>query len=89
MDQALFRTKLAATAKHLDDAGRQAEAADPPAFAAAAAELRHAAVGVAELVRLCAGEPEVRQRSCVACGKTVMAAARLCGYCWTKLTPVE
>lgn len=23
------------------------------------------------------------------CGKPGMAVARLCGYCWTKLTPAE
>lgn len=27
-------------------------------------------------------------RECPACGRTVMRAARLCGYCWTKLVPV-
>jgi hypothetical protein len=88
MDESLFRTKLAATAKHLDEAARQAQPASPAAYAAAGAELRRAGVAVAELVRLCAGEPEVRQRDCPACAKTVMSAARLCGFCWTKLTPV-
>jgi hypothetical protein len=88
MDGTEFRTKLAATAKHLDDAGHKAEVATAPAFAAAAVDLRRAAKAVDELVRLCAGEPELRQRDCSACGKTVMAAARLCGYCWTKLTPL-
>lgn len=89
MDQTAFRTRLAATAKHLDEAARQAEPASPAAFAAAAAELRRAGVAVADLVRLCSGEPEVDLRPCPACGKIVRAAARLCGYCWTKLTPLE
>ena len=88
MDGTLFRAKLAATAKHLDDAGHEAEPATAPAFAAAAVELRRAADTVGELVRLCSGEREARQRDCPACSKTVMAAARLCGYCWTKLTPL-
>lgn len=58
------------------------------AFTAAAAELRRAAVTVDELVRLCAGD-SLQRRDCPTCGKTVMAAARLCGYCWSKLTPIE
>lgn len=88
MDATLFRAKLAATAKHLDDAGRHAEPASATAFAAAAVELRRAAVSVDELVRLCSGETEAAVRACPVCAKSVMAAARLCGYCWTKLTPV-
>jgi hypothetical protein len=88
MDEAVFRTKLPATAKHLDEAARQAQPANPAAYAAASAELRRAGAAVAELVRLCASEPEVRHRDCPACAKTVMAAARLCGFCWTTLTPV-
>lgn len=27
------------------------------------------------------------KRSCPTCGKSIMAAATLCGFCWTKLTP--
>jgi hypothetical protein len=32
-------------------------------------------------------EPEVRQ--CPACGQYGMKAATLCGFCWTKLTPLK
>jgi hypothetical protein len=87
MDATAFQTKLAATAKHLEEAGKQAEPATPTAYAAAGVTLRRATVAVEELVRLCAGEPEVQERPCPTCAKTVRAAARLCGYCWTKLTP--
>lgn len=88
MDGTAFRTKLAATAKLLEDVGRTAEPANPPALAAAAAELRRAAAGVDEMIRLLSNEPERSLRACPACDKSVMAAARLCGYCWTKLSPL-
>ncbi len=30
--------------------------------------------------------PAPDTRDCPACGKTVMTAATVCGYCWTKLS---
>jgi len=89
MDATVFQAKLAATLKHLEDAAQQAAPASPSSCLVAAAELRQAAVAVDELVRLCLGEPEVRRRDCPSCGKPGMAAARLCGYCWTTSVPVE
>ena len=87
MDLALFKTKLAVTAKHLADADHEAHAATAAPPVGALRELRHAASGIDELIRLCNGEASAAVRACPTCAKTVMAAARLCGYCWTKLTP--
>lgn len=86
MDVMLFKAKLAAALDYLADAGREAGAASATAALGAQASLRRAAFTVDELIRLCDGEHV--GRPCPACAKTVMAAATLCGYCWTKLTPM-
>lgn len=41
----------------------------------------------AELVAQLALGPEPEVRECPVCMHVGMRAARLCGYCWTKLTP--
>lgn len=43
----------------------------------------------ATLVRLLALEPEPLVRECPSCNRTVMRAAKLCGYCWAKLQPLS
>ena len=86
MDTTLFQAKLVATTKHLDDAGREANGSGTTPFAAASVELQRAASSLEELIGLC--QPIPTLRACPVCGKNGMAAATLCGYCWTKLTPV-
>lgn len=87
MDLSIFKAKLAATTQELADAGREADVAGGAARSATLDRLRRAASAVDELIRLCNGEAPA-QRDCPACSKAVMAAATLCGYCWTRLTPV-
>lgn len=88
MDLSIFRAKLAAATEHLASAGRQAEGTHPSATAGAVQQLRNAASGVDELIRLCNGEAPRAVRACPVCGKSGMADATTCGYCWTRLTPV-
>lgn len=40
-----------------------------------------------DLVDLLALGPEPELRSCPACGRRVMRAARRCGFCWGALAP--
>ena len=89
MDLSIFKAKLAATAQHLTDAGREAEIIGAPAEAATLRQLSGAARGVDELIRLCKGEVPIALRDCPACANTVRAAATRCGYCWRPLTPVS
>jgi hypothetical protein len=42
-----------------------------------------------ELVELLALGPEPAYRDCPVCGATGMRDATVCGYCWTKLAPLE
>lgn len=88
MELSIFKAKLAATSQQLVEAGREAEAAGALA-GAGLHQLSSAARGVEELIRLCKGELPPALRDCPACKKSVMAAATLCGYCWTRLTPVK
>ena len=87
MDLSVFRAKLAVTTQQLAEVGRQAELAEPPK-AATLDRLRNVASGVEELIRICDGQELPARRNCPVCAKSVMAAATLCGYCWTRLTPV-
>jgi hypothetical protein len=43
----------------------------------------------AQLVGFLALGPAPELRDCPACGRPGMAAATVCGHCWTKLTPVQ
>lgn len=56
---------------------------------ASAKGLAAAMASSATLVRLLALEPEPLVRECPACKRTVMRAAKLCGYCWAKLQPLS
>jgi hypothetical protein len=89
MDLPMFRARLAITAQHLADAGRVADLAGETAHVSALDQLRRAASGVEDLIRLCNGDATPTMRDCPACTKAVRAAATLCGYCWTRLTPVS
>ena len=55
-----------------------------------APEHHEASAGLAQswaaLVDWLALGPAPRTRLCPACGKTLMADATACGYCWTRLT---
>ena len=42
----------------------------------------------AALVKVMALGPDPELRECPACHQTGMRAATLCGYCWTKLSPI-
>jgi hypothetical protein len=81
---------LTATTQQVALVERELEAARQPAdaFAAARESARNAALGLAALQSLFDGviEPIPAMRACPACGKSVMAAATRCGFCWTKLT---
>lgn len=44
---------------------------------------------VAALVKLIGLGPAPELRDCPSCGRSGMRNATLCGYCWTKLAPVE
>lgn len=54
-----------------------------------AKDLAAAMASSATLVKLLALEPEPLVRECPACKRTVMRAAKLCGYCWAKLQPLS
>ena len=88
MDLPIFRARLAMAAQHLADAGRVADLAGETAHLATLDQLRRAASGVDDLIRLCNGATPT-MRGCPACTKAVRAGATLCGYCWTRLTPVS
>ena len=54
------------------------------------ATLRDAKRHLADLIELLEnGVPDARplERSCPVCSKTIRAAARLCGYCWSRVAP--
>ncbi|MCU1277509.1 MAG: hypothetical protein JWM53_1055 [bacterium] len=89
MDRTLFQMKLTATTAHVALAERDLAAAGPPteALAGARENVRKAARGLVELGELFndVTEPGPAMRECLACGKTVMTAARRCGFCWTKI----
>jgi hypothetical protein len=53
MDLAMFRARLAITAQHLADAGRVADLAGETSHLAILDQLRRAASGVDDLIRLC------------------------------------
>jgi hypothetical protein len=99
----LFHQKLTATAEQVTVAERELDllrqttpnagdgAPDPGHLLAAALEsVRKAVRGLAELdVLFSSGqEPSAPTRACPACGKTIMAAATMCGFCWTRTAPV-
>jgi hypothetical protein len=44
---------------------------------------------VAELVRQLALGPEPAYRQCPVCQHILMRGATVCGYCWTKLAPLQ
>ncbi|MBN1605006.1 MAG: hypothetical protein JW940_00150 [Polyangiaceae bacterium] len=46
------------------------------------------AAAFANLVQELALGPEPERRECPVCKHTGMRAATVCGYCWTKLTPL-
>ena len=89
MDRTMFQMKLTATTQQLALVERDLEAAQPPADALSGARenARKAALGLAALYDLFneIAEPAPAMRECPACGKSGMAAATRCGYCWTKL----
>jgi hypothetical protein len=96
MDRILFQMKLAATTIQVAVAEREIESiryaprelrAEPGNLLATALDnVRSAGRGLAELGELFNGvpEPSPAVRDCPSCRKTIMAAATLCGYCWTK-----
>lgn len=89
MDRTLFQMKLTATTQQIAFVERDLEAAQPAADALAGARenARKAALGLAALDALLNEvlEPSPAMRECPACGKSVLAAATRCGFCWTKL----
>ena len=86
MDRTLFQMKLTATTKQLASAEREIDLLGSAAPAAVLDSVRKAARGLVELGELFNGAAESAPatRTCPTCGKTIMAAATLCGYCWTK-----
>jgi hypothetical protein len=89
MDRTLFQMKLTATTEQVALIERDLEAIRQPvdALAGARDNVRKAARGLAELGELFndVTEPRPAMRECLACGKSVMAAAARCGFCWTKI----
>jgi hypothetical protein len=92
MNRTLFQMKLTATTQQVALVERGLEEARQPAdaFAGARESARNAALGLAALQDLFddVTEPSPAMRECPACGKTVMAAATRCGFCWSKLIAV-
>ena len=86
MDRVLFQMRLTATAQQVALVERDLEAIRQPvdALAGARENVRKAARGLVELGELF-NEPGPAMRDCLACGKSVMAAATRCGFCWTKI----
>lgn len=93
MDRTLFQMKLTATAQQVALVEQELAGIRQPvdALAGARENARKAARGLLELGQLLddATEPRPAMRECPACGKTVMAAATRCGFCWTKLVTVD
>jgi hypothetical protein len=100
MDRILFQMKLATATTQVALAERELDSirfaprelrADPGDLLASALDnMRKAARGLADLGELFNGlpEPSPAVRDCPACRKTIMAAATLCGYCWTKTVAI-
>lgn len=92
MDRTLFQMKLTATTEQVALVERDLAAAQPPADALAGARenARQAALGLAALHDLFneVTEPSPAMRRCPACGKSGIATATRCGFCWTKLIAV-
>ena len=92
MDRTLFQMKLQATTLQVALVERDLEAIrqSVDALAGARENVRKAARGLVEMHELFndVAEPSPAMRECPACGKTVMAAATRCGFCWTKLVLV-
>ncbi len=103
MDNARFKAQVAWTSRQLTDtttalttalrtlgitAGDRAPAVSQ-SFDRVLVQLAAAAKSVLDLDRLLdsAAAPAAVTRPCPVCGKPCMAAARLCGHCWSKLTP--
>jgi len=89
MDRKLFEMKLAAMAEQIALIERDLEDFRQPvdALARARDNVRTAARGLVELAELFndGTGPSPATRECLACGKTGLAAATRCGFCWTKI----
>jgi hypothetical protein len=104
MDNAQFKAQVAETSRQLTKtttalttalrtlgitAGDRAPAVSQ-SFDPVLVGLAAAVKNVLEIGRLLDGAaaPAAATRACPVCGQRGMAAARLCGHCWNKLTPV-
>ena len=89
MDRILFQMKLTATTEQVALVEQDLAAIRQPvdALAGARENARKAARGLVELGELLndVTEPSPAMRECLACGKSIMAAATRCGFCWTKI----
>jgi hypothetical protein len=92
MDRTLFQMKLTATTEQVALVERALDAIRQPvdALAGARQNVRRAARGLIELGELFndVTEPRPAMCECPACGKTIMAAATRCGFCWTQRSVV-
>jgi hypothetical protein len=89
MDRTLFQMKLTATTEQVALVERDLEAIRQPvdALGGARDNARKAALGLVELAALFNEgiEPSPAMLDCPACGKSGVAAATRCGFCWTKI----
>jgi len=104
MDNEQFRAKLADTRRQLAETSQALDTAlralgitageravnVSQSFDGVLRGLTAAMGSVVELDRLFGDTavPVAATRACTECGKRVMIAATLCGYCWSKLTAV-
>ncbi len=90
MDRTLFQMKLRVTTQQVALVERELDEIRQPvdALAGARENVRKAARGLVQLGELFNDltEPSPAMCECPACGKTIMAAATRCGFCWTKMT---
>ncbi|HEY2748274.1 MAG TPA: hypothetical protein VGL86_26810 [Polyangia bacterium] len=86
MDRTLVAKKLLETTEHVALLETHLSAMHQPTLLDHAGAASRGLQELKELFGPVVAEPPTRP--CPTCGKVIMAAATLCGFCWTKMSPV-
>jgi hypothetical protein len=85
MNRTLVAKKLLETTNHVALLEAQLSAMHQPTLLDHAGAAARGLQELKELFGPVVADPPTR--SCPTCGKAIMAAATLCGFCWTKISP--